>query len=137
MPVRQRQEIQEVLWKVMTPIRTFNVEAGLPTLDEARRLVIEEIKQAKRAGARVLKVIHGYGSSGKGGALCVGLRKSFGLRKKEGVIKDFIVGEDFSIFNDTVLALLEAVPELRGDPGLGRNQRGSHHRLPEVRPGGW
>jgi hypothetical protein len=32
----------------------------------------------------------------KGGALCVGLRKSFRLRKKEGVIKDFIAGEDFS-----------------------------------------
>jgi hypothetical protein len=47
-------------------------------------------------------------------ALHVGLRKSFGLRKKEAVITDFIAGEDFSIFNDTVLALLEAVPELRG-----------------------
>jgi hypothetical protein len=103
----------------MSAIRTFNVEAGLPTLAEARRLVIEEIKRAKREGIRVLKVIHGYGSSGKGGALCVGLHKSFGLRKKEGVIKEFIAGEDFSFFNDPVLALLEAVPELRGDPDLG------------------
>src|ERR1035441_2014173 len=70
----------------MTTVRIFNVEAGLPILDEARRLVIEEIKRAKREGIRVLKVIHGYGSSGKGGALYVGLRKSFRLRKKEGVI---------------------------------------------------
>jgi hypothetical protein len=108
----------------LSAIRTFNVEAGLPTLDEARRLAIEEIKQAKRAGARVLKVIHGYGSSGKGGALCVGLRKSFGLRKKEGVIKEFIAGEDFSIFNDPVLALLEAVPGLRGDPDLNATNEG-------------
>lgn len=108
----------------MSAIRTFNVEAGLPTLDEARRLVIDQIKQAKRAGAQVLKVIHGYGSSGKGGALCVGLRKSFGLRKKEGVIKDFIAGEDFTIFNEMVLALLEAVPELRGDPDLGATNEG-------------
>ena len=84
----------------MSVIRTYNVEAGLPTLDEARRLVIAEIKRAKREGVKVLKVIHGYGSSGKGGALCVG------LRKKEGVIKEFIAGEDFSIFNDAVLALL-------------------------------
>jgi len=108
----------------MSAIRTFNVEAGLPTLDKARRLVIEEIKRSKCEGARVLKVIHGYGSSGKGGALCVGLRKSFGLRKKEGVIKDAIAGEDFSIFNEAVLDLLEAVPELRGDPDLGATNEG-------------
>jgi hypothetical protein len=102
----------------MSAIRTFNVEAGLPTLDQARQLVIEEIKRAKREGAKVLKVIHGYGSSGTGGRLCVGLRKSFGLRKKEGVIKSFIAGEDFSIFNETTLTLLETVPELRGDSDL-------------------
>jgi len=108
----------------MSTIRTFNVEVGLPTLDEARRLVAAKIKQAKREGAKVLKVIHGYGSSGKGGALCVGLRKSFGLRKKEGIIKDFIAGEDFSIFNETVLTLLEAVPGLRGDPDLNATNEG-------------
>jgi hypothetical protein len=108
----------------MNAICTYNVEAGLPVLDEARRLVIGEIKRAKRAGVKVLKVIHGYGSSGKGGALCVGLRKSFGLRKKEGVIRDFIAGETFTIFNPTVLALLEAVPELRGDPDLGATNEG-------------
>ena len=108
----------------MSTIRIFNVEAGLPTLDDARRLVIAEIKQAKREKSKVLKVIHGYGSSGKGGALHVGLRKSFGLRKKEGVIKDFVAGEDFSIFNKTVLDLLEAVPELRGDSDLGATNEG-------------
>lgn len=108
----------------MSMVRTYNVEAGLPTLDEARRLVLEEIKRARREGVRVLKVIHGYGSSGKGGALCVGLRKSFRLRKKERVINDFIAGEDFSIFNRIVLALLEAVPELRGDPDLDATNEG-------------
>ena len=108
----------------MTAVTTFNVEAALPTLDEARRQVIDEIRRAKREGVRVLKIIHGYGSSGKGGTLCIGLRKSFTLRKKEGVIKDFIAGEAFSIFNPTVLALLEAVPELRGDPELNATNEG-------------
>ena len=108
----------------MSAIRTYNVEAGFPVLDEARRLVIEEIKRAKCDGVKVLKVIHGYGSSGKGGMLCIGLQKSFRLRKKEGVIKDFIAGEDFSIFNSTVLALLEAVPELGGDSDLNATNEG-------------
>ena len=108
----------------MSAVHTYNVEAGLPTLDEARRRVIEEIKRAKREGAKVLKVIHGYGSSGTGGALRVGLRKSFRLRKKEGVIKNFIAGEDFSIFNEATLALLESVPALRGDSDLNSTNEG-------------
>jgi hypothetical protein len=49
---------------------------------------------------------------------------SFGLRKKEDAIKDFVAGEDYSILNDTVLALLEAVPELLGDPNLGATNEG-------------
>lgn len=105
-------------------VRTFNVEADLPSLDEARRRVIAEIRRAKSGGLRVLKVIHGWGSSGKGGKLCHGLRKSFALRKKEGVIRDFVPGENFSIFNPTVLALLDAVPELRGDPDLNQTNEG-------------
>ena len=105
-------------------VRTFNVEADLPTLDEARRQVIEEIRRAKQQGVRVLKVIHGWGSSGKGGKLCHGLRKSFALRKKEGIIKDYSAGEDFSIFNQAVLALLEVAPELRGDPDLNQANEG-------------
>jgi len=87
-------------------------------------VVIAEIKLAKREGAKVLKVIHGYGSTGTGGKLCIGLRKSFGLRKKEGIIKDFIPGEDFSIFNNVVLQLLEAAPQLRGDPDLNATNEG-------------
>ncbi|TAL04473.1 MAG: hypothetical protein EPO07_05055 [Verrucomicrobia bacterium] len=108
----------------MFPIKTFNVEADFPSLDDARRLVIEEIRRAKREGVRVLKIIHGYGSSGKGGKLCVGLRKSFALRKKEGAIREFIPGENFSIFNPPVLSLLEVVPELRGDPDLEATNEG-------------
>ncbi len=108
----------------MGRIVTFNVETGFPTVEEARRLVSAQIRQASRKTVQVLKIIHGYGSSGRGGALCHGLRKSFRLRKKEGVIKDFIAGEDFTIFNDAVLNLLEVVPELRGDPDLGATNEG-------------
>ena len=108
----------------MRVIRTCLIEAGLPSLEEARRRVLEEIRRAKREGVRVLKVIHGYGSAGKGGGLGVGLRKSFRLRRKEGVIRDFIPGDDFSIFTPQVLALLDAVPELRGDPDLNATNEG-------------
>ena len=111
------------MWRV-SAIKTFNVESSLPTLEEARKLVLEELRKARREGVRVLKVIHGYGSSGKGGKLQHGLRKSFALRKKEGVIKGFIFGEEFSIFSDSTLTLLDEVPELRGDPDLNATNEG-------------
>ena len=105
-------------------LKTCNIEADFPTLDEARRLIVEEIRKSKREGVRVLKIIHGYGSSGKGGALQHGLRKSFALRKKEGVIRDFVPGENFTIFSPVVLEMLEAVPALRGDPDLSNTNEG-------------
>lgn len=105
-------------------IQTINVKADMPSLEEARRSVIDAIRRAKQGKVRVLKIIHGWGSSGKRGTLCLGLRRSFKLRKKEGVIRDFVPGEHFSIFNKTVLDLLEAVPELRGDPDLNATNEG-------------
>jgi hypothetical protein len=105
-------------------LKTFNVENSFPSLDDARRMVLDEIRKSKREGVRVLKIIHGYGSSGTGGTLSHGLRKSFALRKKEGVIKDFIPGETFTIFNPIVLELLEVVPELRADTDLSNTNEG-------------
>ena len=49
---------------------------------------------------------------------------SSGFARRRGGNKGFIAGEEFSIFNDTVLALLEAVPELRGDPDLNATNEG-------------
>src|SRR5258707_15131468 len=66
LPLRQRQKIPEELRKLITSIRTFNLEAVVHTLNEARRLVIAEIKGAKRDGAQGLTVIHGYCSSSTG-----------------------------------------------------------------------
>lgn len=108
----------------MSRVRTINIEAELPSLDEARRTLAAEIREAKKQGVRLLKVIHGYGSTGKGGRLAVGLRKSFALRKKEGVLRDFIAGEDFSVLNEVTLQALEELPELRGDPDLGMTNLG-------------
>jgi hypothetical protein len=53
-----------------------------------------------------------------------GLRKSFALRKKEGVIRDFIPGEAFTIFNPIVLELLDVVPQLRADTDLANTNEG-------------
>ncbi len=40
------------------------------------------------------------------------------------MIKDFIPGENFTIFNPIVLELLEAVPDLRADSDLSTTNEG-------------
>jgi|WetSurMetagenome_2_1015567.scaffolds.fasta_scaffold749573_1 hypothetical protein len=105
-------------------MRTVNLEAGMPRLDEARRRLLSEMDAARRAGARVLKVVHGYGSSGSGGVLCAGIRKSLRLRVKEGKALLVVPGERFSSDANETRELLQRHPSLRGDHDLNRANPG-------------
>src|SRR5208283_5209754 len=51
----------------MAGMKTLNIEAGMPTVEEARQILLAELKQAKQRGVAAVKIIHGYGSTGKGG----------------------------------------------------------------------
>jgi hypothetical protein len=104
--------------------RVVNLEQGLPTLEEARRRLLDEIEAAHQRGARLLKVIHGYGSSGSGGVLCAGIRRSLRLRVKEGKAVTLIPGERFSSDAHETRELLQRHPGLRGDRDLNRGNPG-------------
>src|SRR5690349_11990806 len=105
-------------------VHTLNLEAGLPTLEEARRRLLVEMEAAKQRGIRVLKVIHGYGSSGSAGALCVGIRRSLRLRIKEGKAIRFLPGERFSTETVETREWLQKYPSLRHDRDLNRANPG-------------
>lgn len=105
-------------------IRVVNLEAGLPSLDEARRRLLVEMAQARREGVRILKVIHGYGSSGQGGVLCAGIRRSLRLRVKEGAALTVIPGERFSSDAVEMRAVLQRHPSLRRERDFNRANPG-------------
>jgi hypothetical protein len=105
-------------------LREVNIKAGMPTVDEARRILLEQIQTARMSGVRLLKLIHGYGSSGVGGKLRGALRRSLALRKKEGAIKGFIQGEEWTLFNEEARVLCERYPFLRDDPDYSRENPG-------------
>ena len=48
-------------------IYIINIEEGLPDVDGALRVLEYQFASAAAIGERVVKVIHGYGSSGRGG----------------------------------------------------------------------
>lgn len=108
----------------MPPFKTLNIEAGLPTVDEARQLLLTELRQAKQSGVLAVKIIHGYGSTGKGGALRGALRSSLLRRKKEGLVTRVIFGEKWSVFEEDARYAIDHCPELRHDRDLGRSNEG-------------
>lgn len=104
--------------------RIVNIKDGMPTVEEARDSLKQEIASARQAGVKALKIIHGYGSTGKGGALKDAIRKSLSLRKKEGKISGYIIGEKWTIFNDEARKAIELAGELHGDSDLERCNEG-------------
>lgn len=103
---------------------TLNLELGMPPVEFARKKLNQGLRTARATGCQVVKVIHGYGSSGKGGAIRLDTMKVLSQKKSSGEIKAFVPGEDFSVFNSDTRLMLEKCPELRHDPDLTRQNHG-------------
>lgn len=96
------------------PYRIINLKEGLTTLDEARRRLAQELRCSPRPC--IVKLIHGYGSTEKGGVVRVGIRKALFERKKKGEVRLFIEGEKFGMF-DPASRELKAMCDSVADDG--------------------
>ncbi|HVP11606.1 MAG TPA: Smr/MutS family protein [Phycisphaerae bacterium] len=105
-------------------IRIVSIKSGMPTVEEARARLKVELDRARSEGSLVLKLIHGYGSSGVGGTLRRGVRASLRKRLKEGQIRAFVPGEQWDIFNEAARRILEECPELASDQDLNHYNEG-------------
>jgi hypothetical protein len=105
-------------------IIVVNLEDDMPTVESARLRMQHEIDRARRSGVIVLKLIHGYGSSGPGGALRTELQKDLRQAVQQGSLRAAIAGEDWRISDETTWDLLKKYPEWKKDPDLGHNNRG-------------
>ena len=105
-------------------VMQVNIKAGMPSVAGAKQRLIARIAEAQRSGTAVLKVIHGYGSSGVGGKLRVALRKTLERLASEGRLRRVVHGEDSDIFDATTQGLLGDYAELSGDEDLGQHNAG-------------
>ena len=103
----------------MKHTRELNLELGWPTVDQALRRLDAELETARQMNTPLMKLIHGYGSSGKGGRLRTACRTW--LRQQELC---FLPGEEFSIFNQEARRWLALCPRLRQDRDLDAETRG-------------
>lgn len=107
-----------------THVHISQIKEGRPTVDEARKRLAAELDKARAAGALVVKLVHGYGSSGVGGVLRDAIRASLRKRRKEGAIRGFVAGEKWDTFDPAARELLAACPALARDPDLNRYNEG-------------
>jgi len=105
-------------------MKLVNLEQGMPHVPLALSLLGDALRIARREGYAAVKLIHGYGSSGKGGDIRIAVQKTLAQQAAAGEIRAFIAGEDWRISNEPTWALLQSYPELKKDSDLGRQNRG-------------
>jgi len=103
-------------------IQKVNIKIDLPTVSEAIRISKLKINSARTKGISVLKLVHGYGSSGKGGKIRIELREELFKMKNIGLISNVIFGEDFS--TNKCKQLLRRIPEIKNDEDFNRGNKG-------------
>lgn len=108
----------------MGELREVNLELGMPQAGRAIRRLTFEIGHSRAQGVAVLKIIHGYGSSGAGGRIRREARACLTRMERRGEIAGFIPGESFTIFEPRTLAAFSRCPALRRDPDLERYNNG-------------
>ncbi len=105
-------------------VKLVNLEEDHPTVNQGLLRLDRALASARAEGFDVLKLIHGYGSSGAGGRLRDEVWKVLDRYRRARAIQAFIPGEQFRISDETTWALLKKWPELKQDRDLGRGNRG-------------
>ena len=103
---------------------TINLKENSPPLDVAIAEFEIQLEKAQFASVSALKVLHGYGSHGKGGIILMEIRRLLAKLKKEGKIKDFFFGDNWNVYNKTTSRLLMQDKSLADDEDLNKNNPG-------------
>ena len=103
----------------MNIIKSINVESGLYACDEALALVEQEIEVLRLdPNVKVLKVIHGYGSTGSGGVIKGTLPSLLNKLIKAGKIRDYVHNNNFGALNTKYKHYTKLYPSLILDSDL-------------------
>jgi len=105
-------------------ITTINLKAGLPLVEEALRRLDVELAAARSKGARLIRVIHGYGSGGSGGGIKEAARKRLRQLERRGEIRGLVTGEEYSEASDKGRRLLKTYPALKNSVRPDTRNRG-------------
>ena len=96
----------------------------MPTAQEALNRLDREIAGARQQKNSLLKIIHGYGSTGAGGDIRMAVQRRLHELVEGGQIRGCVFGENWSKTDNTTWRLLQTQSDLKSDPDLGRRNQG-------------
>lgn len=95
----------------MSKVQQINLERGLPTVEEAVRRMKNDLTTAKMSGYKAAILIHGYGSTGTGGAIKPAVCKNLSQPVLIGIVKDWVAGENWQSKKTVFLAYCPSLKE--------------------------
>ncbi len=116
--------IQGVAAPSQTKLIVLNLKAGMPTVEQAKRRLLESLYSPRGDSGPVVKIIHGYGSSGKGGAIRSAIREQMAEWQHAGKVLTVVPGENWSIFDPASQDLRQRYAFLGKDEDLDRGNAG-------------
>ena len=78
-------------------IRTVNLKEGLPVVEDALSSMRRVIADARACRVKVLKLVHGYGSTGTGGKIKQAVQVELASMHLQGQIRMYVVGDDYAV----------------------------------------
>ncbi|MEG1779110.1 MAG: hypothetical protein RR263_03330 [Oscillospiraceae bacterium] len=105
-------------------MKEINIKEGMPVVAQARARLSQGLRIAKAGREKTVKIIHGYGSKGKGGSIKRDTLLFLEEKKREGFIKDYCKGEEFTPCFESGRRVTEQCPSLRKDRDFGRQNDG-------------
>lgn len=105
-------------------IKTVDLEQGMPAAYQALSRLEDELAAARKQHIRLVKLIHGYGSTGAGGEIRLAVQTRLREMSENGQIRGCIFGEDWRQSDEQTWKILGANPALKRDPDLGRRNLG-------------
>lgn len=97
---------------------TIDIKSERQTVSEAVAQFLVEVDAYKKGGYKVMKVIHGYGSHGVGGAIRNEFLKKCQHLKSRGIIYDFTCCNNWTDKNVVKKIAINYCPDLLADAEL-------------------
>ncbi len=105
-------------------VLTVNIESGMPDVAQALAQLDMKLGVARQQGAALVKVIHGWGSTGAGGRIKAALPQHLTDLKRRRIIRGYVPGDQFAISTRQGAQLISKYPVLKETMNTDRKNPG-------------